>query len=229
MEYKHFVITRFNLTIRFGNYKKDSEYLKNSNLDINYLKERFKIFEKYTFPSMQSQTCQNFHWVILFHKHTPDEMKRKIDALKQQYGFIDVYLDDGEKFSFANFVNENHFTSQWYLTSRIDNDDMFSPSYIEEIQKYAQRNMHRCIITFDKGIKLDLVTGKKFFFRRRTNHFLSMISQEAHDILRINHSRIDDSGEEIVTLNSDDVMWYELIHSSNVFNSIQQSDLKNQL
>ena len=78
--YKHFVITRFNIRASYEcKLKNPDNNPMRRILDEDYLEERFSIFEKYTLPSMKQQTNQNFTWIILFHKNTPNSFKKKIE------------------------------------------------------------------------------------------------------------------------------------------------------
>ena len=104
--YKHFVITRFNIRIHYGcKLKNPEDNPMDRILDEDYLEERFYIFEKYTFPSMKNQNNKDFTWIILFHKKTPDKFKKRIERLKHEFNFVDLYLDDGEKFSFLEYCD----------------------------------------------------------------------------------------------------------------------------
>lgn len=223
--YKHFVITRFNIRANYGCILKnpDSNPMQRI-LDEDYLEERFRIFEKYTLQSMIKQTNQNFTWLILFHKKTPDKFKKRIQELKKDFNFVDLYFDDNETFSFHEYCN-NHENNNWFITTRIDNDDMFDKNYIEQIQEYANKNLHTCILSFEKGIKYDLKSKKKYEYNRKDNHFLSMIGSKEDCILQYNHAKILNSGKEIFFLNSNKPMWIEIIHNSNVINRIKENDI----
>ncbi len=223
--YKHFVITRFNIRIHYGcKLKNPEDNPMDRILDEDYLEERFYIFEKYTFPSMKNQNNKDFTWIILFHKKTPDKFKKRIERLKHEFNFVDLYLDDGEKFSFLEYCDNYEKDIEYFLTTRIDNDDMINEEYISKIQEYADKNFHQCVISFEKGIKYDLYSQKKFEYIRKDNHFLSMIGPREECILQYNHAKILDSGKEMVFLNSDLYMWTEIIHDSNVINKVQKED-----
>lgn len=223
--YKHFVITRFNIRANYGcKLKNPDNNPMNRILDEDYLKERFDIFEKYTLPSMKQQTNQNFTWLILFHKNTPNIFKNKIEELKKKFNFIDLYFGDEEKFSFSEYCKYKKENIKYAITTRIDNDDMFSADYIDKIQQYAKNNLHECILSFSKGIKYDLNSKKQYEYERKDNHFLSMIGTKEECILQYNHAKIFDSGKEIIMLDSNQPMWTEIIHESNVINRIKDED-----
>lgn len=228
--YKHFVITRFNIRIYYGcNLKNPDNNPMDRILDEDYLEERFNIFAKYTFKSMKGQTNQDFTWIVLFHKKTPSKFMERIQKLKDEFCFVDLYLDDGEKFSFSDYCDSHGDGLGYFLTTRIDNDDMFDEEYIERVQEYADRNLHTCILSFEKGIKYDLELKKMYEYERKDNHFLSMIGEKSDCILQYNHAKILDSGKEIVFLESTKPMWIEIIHDSNVINRIKKEDVENEV
>lgn len=226
-QYKHFVITRFNIRATYGcKLKNPDNNPMNRILDEDYLEKRFNIFEKYTLQSMINQTNQNFTWLILFHKMTPDKFKQRIKELKDKFNFVDLYFDDGEKFNFLDYCNSINEKEEYFITTRIDNDDMFPVDYISKIQDYVDNNLHSCVLSFEKGMKYDLNSRKKYECKRKDNHFLSMIGSREECILQYNHSKIFDSGKEVVMLDSDKPMWIELVHDSNVINNIERQDIE---
>ena len=75
-------------------------------------------------------------------------------------------------------------------------------------------------------MKYDLNSRKKYECKRKDNHFLSMIGSREECILQYNHSKIFDSGKEVVMLDSDKPMWIELVHDSNVINNIERQDIE---
>lgn len=225
--YKHFVITRFNIRANYGcKLKNPDKNPMNRILDEDYLKERFDIFESYTLPSMKQQTNQTFTWLILFHKKTPDKFKKRIKQLQAIFPFVDLYYDDAEKFRFIDYCNQNKEKEECFITTRIDNDDMFEKDYIEQIQAYANHNLRTCILSFEKGMKYDLSSHKKYEYERKDNHFLSMIGPKEKCIMQYNHAKILDCGEDVVFLDSVKPMWTEIVHDSNVINQIRKQDLE---
>ena len=224
--YKHFVITRFNIKANYGcKLKNPGNNPMNRILAEDYLEERFNIFEKYTLQSMKNQTNQNFTWLILFHKKTPNKFKQRIQQLKNEYNFIDLYFDNEEKFSFSDYCNNQGEDKKWYITTRIDNDDMFAEDYIEQIQEYANKNLYTAVLSFERGKQFDLNSKKYYDYERKDNHFLSMIGLKEECILQYNHAKIFDVGKEVIMLNSNKPMWIEIVHDSNVINAIKEKDI----
>lgn len=228
--YKHFVITRFNIRANYGCKLKNPENNPmNRILDEDYLEERFNIFERYTLKSMKEQINQNFTWIILFHKRTPSKYKEKIIKLKEEFNFKDIYFDDDEKFVFSEYVDNGNIGDEYFITTRIDNDDMLANDYIEQIQQYANTNLHECVLSFEQGKKYDLKTKKEYNFKRKDNHFLSMIGKKGECILQYNHAKIFESGKKVVMLESQKPMWTEIVHDTNVINKINNEDIEKEI
>ena len=223
--YKHFIIIRFNIRANFTcNLKDSSSNPMNRILDETYLDERFFLFETYTLSSLKNQTCQHFETIVLFHKNTPTRFKDKVLKLQREYPFQTLFLADEEKFSFSQYICDKYGKkSDYYITSRLDNDDMVADTYVEQIQKYIdnQHNLETCFLSFPRGQKLDLFNGKRYDFLYKQNHFLSMWGPQSTNVFQYDHSSIDNSGVDIVVLESEEAMWTEIVHSTNVANKIQ--------
>ena len=65
---------------------------------------------------------------------------------------------------------------EWIITTRLDNDDIILPTFIEKIQ--AQFNERFLLVDTD-GYQLDLRTGKHYDVARRSNNspFISLIER----------------------------------------------------
>ena len=56
---KHFILTRFN--IRLWNQDKFSQSVRS----MDWLEQRFEVFEKFCLPSIVGQVCKDFEWIVL--------------------------------------------------------------------------------------------------------------------------------------------------------------------
>lgn len=215
----HFVVTRFNLRKGFKVRRdKDKTHPTDLILDPVYLEQRFRLFETYTLPSIRNQTSQSLQWIVLFHTQTPEPFKNRIRELKAQYDFIDLYFGDDEKFNLEEYVAATSNASEWFIMSRIDNDDMFASTYIESVQTFVENNLRRCVVSFPYGEKFDLRTSSRYPHYRRDNHFLSNVFQRERWMHQSNHAEIFETGEEVVMLPSTTPMWTEILHETNVLN-----------
>ncbi len=218
--YKHYLITKFN--VRREAITATQDDLIDVTTDDNYLKQRFSLFLKYTVPSVNAQTCNNFIWLILFSEHTPEKYKKIMsDIVSEHDNYYAVYVSDYEDSSETTSRILSKENVDWYITSRLDNDDALAKTYIEEIQNIVseQNNIEKQVIIFKNGYQYDekrklLV---KYYFPH--NHFSTLISKgdSVETIYKYNHMNIHKS----VNLNSYDnkkPMWMEVVHESNVSN-----------
>lgn len=228
MDFKHYIITRFNIRAHYSCKLKNPDNDPMQRIfDDDYLEERFYIFEKYTLPSVKNQINQNFTWVVLFHKNTPEKFLKRIKELKKIYDFDDYYFDDGEEFTSLNFCTKDE-EYEFYITSRIDNDDVIEETFVKQIQDYAVKNLHNCVISFPNGEKWDLNTNKRYKICQENNAFCSLIGPKGTSILRTSHRKVFENNDAVL-FETDKPMWISTIHDSNVFNQIKKSDLKNEI
>jgi len=130
---KHFIITRFG-------YPKDYEHLE----------ERIAMFNRFTLPSIKAQTSQNFEWLFLGDQLF-DDMPRAIWFGKQpveEGKLAPGHLNHG----YLNHIKTVTQREDIVLMTRLDNDDILLPTFVEDIQKIAKV---RGIIDF-RGYRLDI-------------------------------------------------------------------------
>jgi len=217
--YKHFIITYFNAYTDYIDYNNISPKKINT---YKYLEQRFKIFEEITLPSIKSQTCQNFEWIIVFNSDTPKKYKDRIKQLKKEFHFIDLYFKKGEYFNFDLYVSDKYKEYKWFLTTRLDNDDMIGKNYVGKVQKIVEKDDSKKIITFEKGLKYDYINKKYYKTNRIGNHFLSCFSTCDSNVYSYEHDSIGKNNSDILYIDSKtDNMWVEVIHDTNVINYIE--------
>ena len=179
-EIPHIVLTRFNLAIKFECRKRgDSEIpMEKPWLNEEYLKRRFEIFEKYTFSSFLDQTNQDFEWIVLFHKDTPELYKKKInDYSKKMRQFNAWFLDDSECEMcgeiLEKYIAEKYFNSV-IITTRVDNDDVVHRTFLESIKKEFLFAKQSEILTYVNGLQYDSRNRDVMKYNYVNNHFLSL-------------------------------------------------------
>lgn len=141
---KHFLITQFNLK-GVAKQTTEKEWLE-------WNEYRFKFFEDYTLKSLLNQSEKNFTWLIFFDNDTPKSCFNYISKWSK-YDFLKPILVNGIKEfdkSYAQIVLDMSENTEWVITSRIDNDDVFHYSSIQSIQE--------CFIKKDKQL-LSLASG----------------------------------------------------------------------
>jgi hypothetical protein len=174
--FQHYIITRFNLR------KDDWTVTKNNEkvLSEAWLEERFELFENFCLSSVRNQTNQNFKWLVYFDINTPDNYKKKIVEIQENYvNFIPFYIDGMNNFLPEIKKNIKLLDQKEYIiTSRLDNDDSLHKDYINVIQSYFDNQDHFAIDLVD-GYTLQ--TGEKIRFglkKQLYNPFISLIEKK---------------------------------------------------
>lgn len=140
--YQHYIITRFNV--------KQSDWNdKNALLLLNesWLKERFKLFEDFCFPSVRAQTCKNFKWLVYFDTDTPEPYKKLIQSYaKALPNLLPVFIPHMEYLitSIKDAVLAGLDTARGLkniiVTTRLDNDDLLHENFVQVVQSFIKTN-----------------------------------------------------------------------------------------
>ena len=165
--YKHFLFTRWN--------KLDANTSIYNNPAVPdpeaWMDHRMKLFDEITLPSVMMQTSMDFQWLLSFDNKTPKWILSKYSEfprVKIIFEYPADYLRRMKGYSIRD--------GEWIITSRLDNDDMILPEYIEKIQGYFNEQF---MLVDTDGVQLDLATGKEYTVERRSQNspFISLIEQ----------------------------------------------------
>jgi hypothetical protein len=216
--FEHFLLTQFNLKVRHSS--------PLTRLDPTWLESRFELFDRFCYPSVRTQSEQNFKWIVYFDSQTPILFKDKIAEYANWKNFIPIYLDD----ELTDEVNRktilNHFSSaaSYLITTRIDNDDAICKSYIKDIHLNFDEQEFK-FMSFINGHVLH-VDGRLYRFRYLNNPFISLIERiDQSDVSSFRtvlcgpHTELSKIGsmKQIQTPFS----WLQIIHGKNVSNKIR--------
>lgn len=166
---QHFLLTRYNL----------------GNIDDDWLNHRYKMFSKYTSPTVSGQTNKNFKWLIFIDHRTPEKHIDNLDLIRPSNSEIIKVDLKGTHFlkgeyarTFAIPFVKARCVEDWIITTRLDSDDAIGNRFIEEIHKSF--SLEPSIIDFPHGyVKVkDRFTHCKY----KTNMFISLV--EKRDSLR---------------------------------------------
>ena len=217
---KHIIITRFNLSERWSKDKNGRNVL-----DEEWLKNRYDLFESFCFPSIQSQSNQNFEWWVYFDLHTEDQYKDRNEKLHNVYSnFIPKY-----ERSYENFENNMpkdiddlllRENKKWLITTRLDNDDILAKNTIDIIQKVIGFNQES-ILEIPFGYTLEL-KNKSVLKRVESylNPFISLLEKkEKHKNVKTvyfhQHNQWVNTDRKSI---SSEPQWIQIIHDKNVSN-----------
>ena len=166
--FKHYIFTRWNLldtntTIYNNPAVEDPEV---------WIEHRMKLFDELTLPSVMCQTCMDFTWLLAFAEETPRWITEKYSSFPH-IKIIRKYPQEWlrNRYGILGIIDGN-----WLITSRLDNDDIILPEYIETVQSYFDETFKLVDVN---GYQYDLATGKHYDPDRAgcTSPFISLIEQ----------------------------------------------------
>jgi hypothetical protein len=210
--FRHYLTTRFNIGI----------YEPEAGLRIppqQWMEHRWKLFTTITLPSIMEQTCQNFTWLILMDRQTPELYLREMESFRYP-NLKPIYPTSGER------VWQQAFDPGEYdlITTRVDNDDAFHRQTIETIQQtYEAEHPYRMqpwVIVFPFGLILDLARRDIWVMEYWLNNCPTLVegSQKSRTIWYWDHSNIPLQIQRCFI--RDKSYWLQVIHSQNILNEI---------
>jgi Putative rhamnosyl transferase len=214
MTLTHLILTRFNVQAGYGDPK--------AGLDPTWLEYRFQLFEQFCYPSVYTQSNQNFKWLIFFDDQTPELFKSKIAAFAHYKNLIPIYIHGYFSESLLHSALAEHIDSgsSHMITTRLDNDDAISRSFIESIQ--AQFKGQNCeFINFTQGYCLH--NQKLYLMEDYSNPFISLIesldSSPLKSVLCVPHNKLKTIGN--IHQVAGEPVWLQVIHRGNVSNIVR--------
>jgi hypothetical protein len=205
------ILTRFNLP------SKGYESLIRSKE--GWLRERIALFERYSVPSVQAQTNQEFHWIIYFDPESPEWLKSRIQEHVDQKIYMPFFrtsVSTEELINDIRSVTGGH--GKRLITTNLDNDDGLAVDFVERLKNAAPQK-HRTAIYLTRG----LIKSESNLYLRidRVNAFASVAEDwespstcwsDWHTLL----------GKSMPTLEiQEEPGWLQVVHSRNVSNRVR--------
>lgn len=215
------IITRFNIDIRMASFK-DKTYL---NLDKEYLKKRFFLFENYYLKSLTSQTNKNFYSFVLMHPQTPEEFKERFFRLASTCSFklVSIFVKNFNISIISKEIYEYIKAYELLISVRLDNDDSIAATFVEKL--YAENNLkENHIISFSNGCVYDINSGFIMHYYNKQNHFLVYVEKLKNNFKTIyaisEHDKILENHPYIIFIDTKCPMWMENLHDCNILNKL---------
>lgn len=212
-KFEHYLLTCFNLDRGF-----DPDNKRNS---LEYLEQRFSIFESITVPSVAAQSCSNFSWLVFFDPATPEQYKFKAEALLKSVKSIPVYVKNIKEIK-EFITNKLKNKTEYLITTNLDNDDAISENFIKLIQSnLKQEEVYMINLPIGYMISQKGLLMREFF--SSPFHTLSeKVSNEIITCLDIPHVLTYMLQKEDVPVYQiiSEPSWLQIIHKSNVSNSL---------
>ena len=220
-ELQHFLLTRFNILL----WRQDKEGKKVRTT--KWLDHRFSLFERYCLPSIKSQTCQDFEWIVLFDSMTPDTYKERIVCYQRDCPqLIPIYVEPENGWNFAEIFREEivkRLKAKRVISTYLDNDDALNIGFVEDLQRRVSTVGNGTFFYYDEGYQY--YTEDQFMMQIRypRNHFVSVVEHGDASIVKgvFGHGRhyyIDSiEGAKIEHVKTKP-MWCEVVHEKNILN-----------
>lgn len=220
MDFKHFIITRFNVNIHPEEYE--------LRLNDTWLFERFDFFSRFCLPSIVAQDEQNFEWIILFDEQTPEKFMKMIRVFEKYKNIKPVYCADFSTVMprVKHYIAEAAEGYDYILTTRLDNDDALSRKFVSTLHRVvgdvlnkSDRSTEELYINFPHGYQY--CNGAVYDFVDLTNAFVSLLesNRTLHTVYWVDHPAIYDKAPvaQVETY----PIYLQNVHEGNVYNYIR--------
>ena len=223
INFKHIIITRFNLSQRWSKDK-----LGKNVLDKKWLVKRYELFEDFCIPSIRTQTNQNFEWWVYFDETLPEQYKNVNKKLGASYKNFKPRYEE----SYGSFENnmpndiKNYLMNSnidYLITTRLDNDDILAKNTIELIQGAKINYVTDKILELPVGYTLG-INHKKIIKKitSKLNPFISLVEKiNVNTPIKTVYFKQHNKWANIECVElSTRAQWIQIIHDSNVLNSL---------
>ena len=211
----HVILTRFN--VRYV----EDKTVASPGLDLNWLRERFILFEKYCFPSVMAQSVQDFRWVLFFDAMTPEPFISKARALvERRPGTFPIFCDVLPISSVQKAVKEVvSDATEWLLTTRLDNDDGLNVDHVATIQA-AQSCKNAEVLNCSTGIVLR--GNRTYLFKHPSNAFISLSEpfSEFKTVFSITRHIFAHENYPVKQVHGQP-QWLQVVHENNISNRVR--------
>lgn len=225
VNYKHFLITIFNLRTNSSAWKTDKN--GKETLTNEWMLKRLELFWTYCFPSIRQQSNKNFTWLVFFDSEISHLYKEEINIVATQNSFFVpkfVKIPYQIKNLIKNEIIENlQKDVSHVITTRLDNDDALHKDAIFAIQQCFDGQEYQ-IINFSRGYTFQIVPEKVVAKTTLIDGpFISLIEkrngQSLHTIYAKQHTEYIKDNKVLHI--GQTYYWLRLIHDSNLLNYME--------
>jgi hypothetical protein len=228
MKLQHFIITRYNLGLYATKAIRDKEA---------WMKDRLRLFQTYTVPSIRNQTNKDFIWIVLVDNDTPVSECEEIEdsvcdntiILMNQWG--DVGRFDEKNCEQLDWKSEfvvlcNELKIDYAAMTRLDNDDALVNDFTESMNRMLGtiRDYDNAVIDCNCGMFFDERDAKAYV----VNHpygspFITYVQKVENNMNTVYcrcHRDVAISTMNRHYIQARSPMWVEVIHGNNKSNRI---------
>lgn len=206
--FQHYLITRFN----YGWLENAATSRSGTAVNTNqWLDERVQLFETYCLPSVQSQTCSRFKWIIQFDPQTPASILDRCGNGSNIH-IIQEPISD--------YFQQLTIDTPYLITSRLDNDDALHKDYIHSVQA---RFDNRTQLIDTRGIQFDRQRNRVHTDGRRkpNSPFLTLIEKLNGSPKTVHYADHAKMRRHFPAIRLRQRLWCQVVHETNLMNRIR--------
>jgi len=206
----HVILTRFNLPTP------GPEALIRAQ--DGWLRNRVELFERYTVPSLRTQSTPAFRWIVYLDVESPQWLRDRIEPLVEEGLLVALYRERVDWQDVARDVRElTGAASDILLTTNLDNDDAVAVDFVERLQS-AARTETPAALFLRRGL---IVHGAEVYLRDDPDNAFCSVSEgrddpqtawrDWHTLLHTRFRAVNIPGAP---------GWLQVIHGQNVSNRV---------
>jgi len=221
---KHYLVTQWNCDL----------------YDLDWLKQRQKLFETFTIPSVLAQTNKDFTWLLVSDSRTPKEFRSVLDSYPAEViyhnfeghkwpeveGSDPIHRRSVQLEYISNVVSDyiGYQNTDYIITSRCDNDDAIAKDHMEKIRDGA---LEAWLTQPKPKFWLNIVRGYKWdrgiVYPKNSNRspFISFVEPDNGHLLttyQCCHTLATESEYNVVQVRQGAPTWMQVIHPDNLLN-----------
>ncbi len=208
-DFNHLLLTKFNIltTAEYGPAAR--------RLEKTWLERRLREFDTFCLPSVRSQTCKDFRWIVFCDAQSPEWFKVRMATYSDV--LAPLYVSTMTNATMGQVLREAGYTDRRTLiTTRIDNDDAISSDFIATVQDQFEDQDFQ-FINFPWGVRA--CEGALFTGYWRSNPFMSLIERptvggEPFKCVYFKQHHLVKKSESIRNIRRP-VSWLRSMHASN--------------
>lgn len=214
--FKHYILTRFNTGL----------YSPRARLRMSpdrWMEHRLRLFATITLPSIAGQTCQNFTWLVLLDRQTPDRYIRTLES--SGYPNLQIIYPTEDRLPWLQGLAPGRYD---LITTRIDNDDAFHRDAVKTLQA-AWSDLHAeqekpWVMVFPYGLIMDLADRRLWFMEYWINNCPTLVepSENPGTICQWHHYQIPREVKRHCI--KDKPYWLQMIHAQNLQNIVDSEN-----
>ena len=171
--------------------------MKERRFNGKWLRDRLALFERYTYPSILSQTDQDFEWVGLVHKNSPDWFVESFER------FPRIPIELVEKDTDVGNPGDS--------TVNLDSDDALAFQFVQ----VAKSKLDHRVLYFVNGLKFN---GEVYIRWSSDRNPFNVVPAGELTVLDRDHGAWPDSN----CIEHYSPMWLQVIHGENISNRLKR-------